>query len=193
MQAVGWLGEVQASRQVSLFCLTLLVGISLALGWRLPDVWRWARQADRLSVETERHGPVAPPRDLPISISVEVGEEVRRQPPLLLSGALLLAQHWGPYLLAHLSSELLRLDVPAYASVNTLWVSCANSLLVGVVFWSEGGRETGTSTHLCICDAFCDWRICRHLSCRGNGPLPHKLPQELQAPSGRKLKPLLLL
>lgn len=39
------------------------------------------------------------------------------------------------YLVMCIACELLGLAVPAYISINLLWLECANSVLVGLVFW----------------------------------------------------------
>ncbi|XP_076132849.1 uncharacterized protein LOC143114895 [Alosa pseudoharengus] len=131
--------------------------------------------------------------DLPIwSVEMEGQPPCQRGPPLYVTCVLLFAVPWCPYLLLHLSSQLLQLSVPSYVSVNTLWLSCANSLLAGITSWALARQDKGTSTH--HLDAVCDWRIPSYVSYRGNSPGPlHKVPLELQTPSERKLKPLLLL
>lgn len=191
--------EVQVSRQVTLFCLPLLVGVVVTLLLHLPDVPRWVAHINRQTARMEWMDD-SESRDLPVSCVDAQYPSLRdcqRHPPLYLSCVLLWAVHWCPYLLVHLSSEMLELAVPSYASVNTLWLSCANSLLVGIIYWRHGGHQDGhqhldfITQHL---DAICDWKIAGYLSYHSNhDPPPHKLPLELQTPSDRKLKPLLLL
>lgn len=192
--------EVQASRQVTLFCLVLLMGVVVTLLLHLPRVPRWICHINRLTAETEGADgsesldiPPAAQGDLPVACVDPEGRSPRRRPPpLYLSCVLLLAVHWGPYLLVHLSSELLQLAVPSYASVNTLWLSCANSLLVGIAYWRHGGHQ-GSGFDARHLDAVCNWKIAGYLSFHGNqDPPEHKLPLDLLTPSDRKLKPLLL-
>ncbi|KAG5281699.1 hypothetical protein AALO_G00047820 [Alosa alosa] len=220
-QLVGWarVCEVRVAWEVSLFCLVLLMVVGVVLLLHLPHVPRWTRLIHCLTVEREAVGmarsnlavthsktpltqadvPVSNSKmplthaDLPIwSVEMEGQPPCQRGPPLYVTCVLLFAVPWCPYLLLHLSSQLLQLSVPSYVSVNTLWLSCANSLLAGITSWARARQDTGTSTH--HLDAVCDWRIPSYVSYRGNSPGPlHKVPLELQTPSERKLKPLLLL
>uniref|UniRef100_A0A8C7QM02 Uncharacterized protein n=1 Tax=Oncorhynchus mykiss TaxID=8022 RepID=A0A8C7QM02_ONCMY len=56
------------------------------------------------------------------------------RPPLYLSLTLDFGTTWASYLVMCIACELLSLAVPAYISINLLWLECANSVLVGLVF-----------------------------------------------------------
>uniref|UniRef100_A0A8B9KL36 Si:dkeyp-100a1.6 n=1 Tax=Astyanax mexicanus TaxID=7994 RepID=A0A8B9KL36_ASTMX len=45
--------------------------------------------------------------------------------------------NWTPYLIMSVACDLLGFAVPAYATVNLLWMACANSLITGLAFWQS--------------------------------------------------------
>uniref|UniRef100_A0A671R0Z3 Probable G-protein coupled receptor 160 n=1 Tax=Sinocyclocheilus anshuiensis TaxID=1608454 RepID=A0A671R0Z3_9TELE len=85
---------------------------------------------------------------------------------LILLLTLGFALNWMPYLLMCLACALVGFVVPAYASVNLLWMACANSVLVGIAFWcrSDGSGPLGKFP-----DDTCLWNIYWHLS-KGTSP-----------------------
>ncbi|XP_062396783.1 uncharacterized protein LOC134087355 [Sardina pilchardus] len=132
------------------------------------------------------------------SVEMEMQHPCQRDPPIYVACVLLFAVPWCPYLLMHLSSQLLEMAVPSYVSVNTLWLSSANSLLAGITSWALARQEdTGGTTGASIqhLDPACDWRIPIYLSYRGNSSGPwNQVPLELQTQtSEKKLKPQLLI
>uniref|UniRef100_A0A673HF38 Probable G-protein coupled receptor 160 n=1 Tax=Sinocyclocheilus rhinocerous TaxID=307959 RepID=A0A673HF38_9TELE len=85
---------------------------------------------------------------------------------LILLLTLGFALNWMPYLLMCLVCALVGFVVPAYASVNLLWMACTNSVLVGIAFWfrSDGSGPLGKFP-----DDTCLWNIYWHLS-KGTSP-----------------------
>ncbi|XP_062315610.1 probable G-protein coupled receptor 160 [Osmerus eperlanus] len=135
--------KMQDSTSMSFF----FAGISMAICFvllpfcsRLP---MWLREANRLSVQdssatlksdlyfskTLFNGQRS---DEKHTLVVETGQEV---PPLYVSLMLCFTVTWMPFIVISLLCTVMGFAVPSYITVNTLWVECANSLLMGIVFW----------------------------------------------------------
>lgn len=52
---------------------------------------------------------------------------------------------WALYLVMCITCELLGLAVPTYFAMNILWLECANSLLVGLMFRLKSDWPTAIS------------------------------------------------
>uniref|UniRef100_A0A672PD56 Si:dkeyp-100a1.6 n=1 Tax=Sinocyclocheilus grahami TaxID=75366 RepID=A0A672PD56_SINGR len=100
-----------------------------------------------------------------MQISIAVGL-ILLSPPLFVRLTLGFALNWIPYLLMCLVCAFLGFVVPAYASVNLLWMACANSVLVGIAFWFRSARTGPLRT---FPDDTCLWNIYWHLS-KGTTP-----------------------
>lgn len=70
------------------------------------------------------------------------------------------ATNWGPFLFVTTVFWCLDFNAPSYISLNLLWLMCANSLVVGVIFASSG-EASGLSVS--ALDEICDWEMCRVL------------------------------
>uniref|UniRef100_A0A3B5BBT3 Uncharacterized protein n=1 Tax=Stegastes partitus TaxID=144197 RepID=A0A3B5BBT3_9TELE len=74
-------------------------------------------------------------------------ENIKQRPPLWFSLTLGFGVFWMPYLALCVACLVLGFAVPAYISVNLLLLECANSLLIGVVFWVKS-KTRGPYSHL---------------------------------------------
>uniref|UniRef100_A0A8C8DN75 Uncharacterized protein n=1 Tax=Oryzias sinensis TaxID=183150 RepID=A0A8C8DN75_9TELE len=88
-------------------------------------------------------------------------ETIWPRPPLWTSLTLGFSTFWMPYLVVSLICQLCGFPVPAYISVNLLWLECTNSLMTGVVFWVRS-KTTGPYDNLP--ENVCLWHIYWHLS-----------------------------
>ncbi|XP_074537740.1 putative G-protein coupled receptor 160 [Halichoeres trimaculatus] len=93
-----------------------------------------------------------------------------QRPPLWLSLTLGFGLFWMPYLVVSVGCWLIGLVVPAYLTVNILWLECVNSLIVGVVFWVKSKTQGPYSN---LPGNVCSWQVFWHLS---------KGTQQLQPP-----------
>uniref|UniRef100_A0A4W6G680 Uncharacterized protein n=1 Tax=Lates calcarifer TaxID=8187 RepID=A0A4W6G680_LATCA len=112
-------------------------------------------------------------------------ETIESRPPLWFSLTLGFTIFWMPYLAVSVACLVFGYGVPAYITVNLLWLECTNSLLVGVVFWIKG-RSLGPYSHLP--ENVCLWRIYWYLS---KGTQQQQLPVAVFNPSKDKRNTLL--
>lgn len=183
--------EVDESVPVSFFGLTVLAALLCVMLPFLPRVPRWLREADRLSQVREEQKSHS--SDLFIATGGEkqgqqdVGTRSWERPPLWASLALGFGTFWTPYLTLSAVCLLLDLGVPAYVTVNVLWLECANSFLMGLVFWTRSSREGPYSQ---LPDNVCLWNLYWHLS---NGTRDQGLPIAVFNPSKVKRSSLFLV
>ncbi|KAG8002792.1 hypothetical protein GBF38_015362 [Nibea albiflora] len=179
--------EVSESKLISYFILVLLTALICAMLPFWQSIPQWLMEADRLSEvegELENHR-----RDMSI-ISANCAETkscneedlegiVRPRPPLWFSVMLAFSVFWMPYFVVSLICLIFSFGLPAYVSVNLLWVECTNSLLMGVVFWRKSSTHEPYS-HLP--ENVCSWHVFWHLS---KGPQPNAVlnpPEEKKTP-----------
>nr|XP_046220403.1 probable G-protein coupled receptor 160 [Oncorhynchus gorbuscha] len=137
--------------QESVFVVHFSVGISVAICCVMLLHYKqmplWLKETNRLSVQRDKVNPMLQSHlrfryaklqqlggdeDEQKALSVETE---RQRPPLYLSLTLDFGTTWASYLVMCIACELLGLAVPAYISINLLWLEFANSVLVGLVFW----------------------------------------------------------
>ncbi|XP_061114968.1 probable G-protein coupled receptor 160 [Conger conger] len=93
--------------------------------------------------------------------------------PLLLRLALGFALTWGPFVTLSAACVLLNMPIPAYLSVNIIWLLCSNSVLLAAALWVKRERAWACEG---LPDDTCAWSLYwRH----GNGGLESKLQEEL--------------
>uniref|UniRef100_A0AAY4BAY0 G-protein coupled receptors family 1 profile domain-containing protein n=1 Tax=Denticeps clupeoides TaxID=299321 RepID=A0AAY4BAY0_9TELE len=149
---------VEVSHVVTCSCLIAFSAICFLLTIYYKDIVRWTRQANRLSSARE-----IPQAELHSDLSLsyfKLQEQGREQPitdgssspkpPLFIAFTLCFALHWGPYLLMIMVTEILDMAIPAYTTVNSLWMVCANSFMVGMMFWLKSDK-LGPGGFLNIC------------------------------------------
>lgn len=83
------------------------------------------------------------------------------RPPLWFSLTLGFGIFWMPYLTVTVACLVYGFGIPAYVTVNLLWLECTNSLLVGVMFWIKS-KTLGPYSHLP--ENVCSWHVYWHLS-----------------------------
>lgn len=170
----GWIKalvcEVEESTVIIYFIWVLFVSIICAMLPFLPSFPQWLKEADRLSEEREEqenHNS-----DLFLStkctkskLSLEHQEKkISGRPPLWLSLTLSFGSFWMPYLTISATCQFFGLGVPAYVTVNVLWVECTNSLLTGFMFWAKSNKQ---GPYCQLPNNVCLWHVFWHLS-KGN-------------------------
>uniref|UniRef100_A0A8C1ZCK5 Si:dkeyp-100a1.6 n=1 Tax=Cyprinus carpio TaxID=7962 RepID=A0A8C1ZCK5_CYPCA len=156
--------RVHGSTVVFQFSMQISISVGLILLFYFKTTIGWIRKANKL-----KNTAFALEKDqlLPYNQVGEGGNsETQSSPPLFVSLTLGFALNWIPYLLMCLVCAFLGFLVPAYASVNLLWMACANSVLVGIAFWFRSAR-TGPLRK--FPDDTCLWNIYWHL---GKGTTP---------------------
>lgn len=159
--------EVQESTLISYFT----VGLFLAVMCTMLPFWsmipQWVREADRISIaraESENRSDLLfTPTNCMETKGIEekpLEETVYPRPPLWFSIILGFSLFWMPYLTVSVVCILLGFGVPAYITVNLLWLECTVSLLMGVVFWAN----SGTQGPYRLPENVCMWPIYWHLS-----------------------------
>ncbi|KAJ3587026.1 hypothetical protein NHX12_013417 [Muraenolepis orangiensis] len=161
--------EVQRSLFFNAFVVLLLILTICSLLPHYSAIPAWYRKANRLSEQRDQ------PRHTPKSdlLHKTVGQngngdaeardllETAHPPSLSISLMLGFSSIWLPYLLLSAFIACFGLGIPAYITINLMWLECTNSLLVGCVFWLRS-NELGQYTHLP--DNICSWRTFLQLS-----------------------------
>ncbi|XP_069383481.1 probable G-protein coupled receptor 160 isoform X2 [Paralichthys olivaceus] len=127
--------EEKESMLITYFLLGLFAAVTLTMLPFSTSIPMWVREANRLSELREKH--VDQRSDL---FTVSPSTETKSMSVACL---------------------VLGFGVPAYITVNLLWIECTNSLLVGVVFWVKS-RSLGPYCHLP--ENVCLWHVFWHLS-----------------------------
>ncbi|XP_057182813.1 probable G-protein coupled receptor 160 [Triplophysa rosa] len=145
--------RVHGATVVSHFCAELSVAVAVVLLLHQKKLIGWIRRANQMSdcavLEKGRYVSYGP-----------LGE--RGDSPSLFVGLTLgFAVTWMPYLFICVACDLVGLVVPAYASVNLLWMACVNSALAGAALWC---RSDGTGPFFNVPDDICLWNVYWHLS-----------------------------
>ncbi|XP_052459528.1 probable G-protein coupled receptor 160 [Carassius gibelio] len=151
--------RVHGSSVAFQFSMQVSIAVALILLLYFKKMIGWIRRANKLAA-----------KDQNFLNSQDGGcgnsEVEENSTPLFVSLTLGFASNWMPYLLMCLACALMGFVVPAYASVNLLWMACANSVLVGIAFWfrSDGSGPLGKFP-----DDTCLWKNYWHLS-KGTSP-----------------------
>ncbi|XP_036961040.1 probable G-protein coupled receptor 160 [Acanthopagrus latus] len=178
--------EVEESPLISCFTLLLFTAVICAMLPFWSSILKWQEEADRLSeAREEQENPKSDFLFVSTNCATEAEssqethlEEINRpRPPLWLSLTLGFAMFWMPYLFISVLCLVLGFGVPAYITVNVLWMECTNSLLMGVVFWAKSST-LGPYDHLP--ENVCLWHVYWHLS-KGTGQ--RQLPVAVFNPS----------
>ncbi|XP_056319086.1 probable G-protein coupled receptor 160 [Danio aesculapii] len=142
--------------QFSMYVLTVMILILLL---HLKKLTGWVSRAKKLAkLENLTFLSDQDYSQIEESGNSEIPES---SPPLFVSLTLGFAMNWVPYLLISVTCVLVDFAVPAYASVNLLWMACANSLMVGIAFWLKSDK-IGPFTK--FPDDTCFWKVYWHLS-----------------------------
>lgn len=166
--------EVDDSMPIGLFVLTVFAAFICVMLPFLPRVPQWVKEADRLSEVREKQKSHS--SDLFISTDIKgqmekcLGRTDLRRPPLWISLALGFGTFWIPYLMISSVCLLFNLGLPAYITVNVLWLECTNSFLTGIVFWTKTNKQGPYSQ---LPENVCLWNVYWHLS---KGTRDERLP-----------------
>lgn len=161
--------EVDESILITYFVLAIFAAVIIAMVPFWSKIPQWVQEVDRLSEAREKQGnqksdlfSTSMPCD-----ETKRGEEnylegpLQPRPPLWLSLTLGFSTFWMPYLTVTVACTVFGLGVPAYISVNLLWLECTNSLMVGAIFWAKS-KVLGPYSHLP--ENVCLWHLYWHLS-----------------------------
>lgn len=184
--------EVDDSMPVALFGLTVFAAVICVMVPFLPRVPRWVKEADRLA--EVRGKQKSHSSDLFVSTDSN-GREVEKRPmrtnserpPLWISLALGFGTFWIPYLTISSVCLLFDVGVPAYITVNVLWLECTNSFLAAFVFWTRSNKEGPYSQ---LPENVCLWNVYWHLS---NGTRDERPPTAVFNPCKAKSTGVLLV
>lgn len=177
--------EVEASLLVPYFELLVFITVLFAMLPFLSRIPRWVKEAERICEMREekehQHSDLLVSAPCTETRSREDNHlEETALPPLWLSLTLAFTVTWAPYLVASAVCLLLGYDVPAYISVNLLWLECTNSLMMGVVFWV---KSNWLGPYSRLPDKVCAWHVYWHLS---KGTWQQQPPMAVFNPSGQK-------
>ncbi|KAG9270305.1 putative G-protein coupled receptor 160 [Astyanax mexicanus] len=161
---------VHGSAVVSYFNFSLSIVASAVLLLHCRGISHWVRLVNKLN--SRKSWPFTPRSDIAFSNMAEklkertagelcTDDDQQSRPPLLVSLTLCFVFNWTPYLIMSVACDLLGFAVPAYATVNLLWMACANSLITGLAFWYSSD-ELGPFCKLP--DDICAWSFYWHLS-----------------------------
>ncbi|XP_068198828.1 probable G-protein coupled receptor 160 [Antennarius striatus] len=184
--------DVEESVLISYFTLVLFIAVLCATVPFWPNIPLWLKEADRIAVLREEQDPQK--SDLfYISVNLtktEVSDNSQEEtvwphPPLWLALTLGFSLFWMPYLTMSVAYMVLDFRVPAYISVNIMWLECTNSLLIGIMFWRKS-NTSGPYSHLP--ENVCLWIVYWYLS---KGMQHHQLPVAVFNPSKGKKNNLL--
>lgn len=181
--------EVKESTVVTYFILiTFTVVLCAALPY-FSSISQWLEEADQLSKTREERDNQASDF-LVVSFKhteMKFNEENQKKPsrpPLWLSLMLGFAVFWMPYLSTSAICLLLGFGVPAYITINVLWLECTNSLLIGVVFWANSDLQ---GPYCNLPENVCLWRVYWYLS---RGTWTQQQPNAVFNPSKAKREAL---
>lgn len=177
--------KVQESTVITCFILITFTAVLCAVLPYFSSIPEWLEEADQLSKTREEKDNqmsdflVVSPKPGETKFSEE-DREKPNGPPLGLSLVLGFAVFWMPYLSTSAICLLLGFGVPAYITVNVLWLECTNSLLMGVVFWANSDLQ---GPYCNLPENVCLWRVYWHLS---RGTAKQQQPKAVFNPSRAK-------
>ncbi|XP_040009902.1 probable G-protein coupled receptor 160 [Xiphias gladius] len=179
--------EVEESPLVNYFIFGLFTTVIFTMLPFWSSIPRWVKEADRLcelrdAQENQRSDLLisTPTTEQKSSKEDYLEETIQSRPPLWFSLILGFTMFWIPYLALSAACLVLVNSVPAYISVNLLWLECTNTLLGGVVFWVNS-KSVGPYSRLP--GNVCLWNVYWHLS---KGTWQQQLPIAVFNPSKEK-------
>ncbi|KAM4563832.1 putative G-protein coupled receptor 160 isoform 1-T2 [Odontesthes bonariensis] len=184
--------EVKESTLIPVLHFGLFMASLLTVLPYWSEIPRWLKEADRIyEAREQKENPMS---DLFFTSahSSDISEKTFLEnnwsrPPLWLSLTLGFLVFWMPYLAVTVACMIGGISVPAYISVNLLWLDCTNSFLTGVVFLVKSKTQGPQSN---LPENMCSWQIYWHLS---KGTQQFILPKAVFNPSKEKINHLLLV
>ncbi|XP_042348531.1 probable G-protein coupled receptor 160 [Plectropomus leopardus] len=184
--------QVEESALIAYFILGLFTCVICTMLPYWSMIPQWLKEAERLSEEREEQGNqssdflfISTNNTETKSSKENYQETVQPYPPLWFSLTLGFGVFWIPYLTVSVACMVLGYGVPAYITVNLLWLECTNSFLMGVVFWVNSKSQGPYSQ---LPENVCLWHVYWHLS---KGTRQHQLPVAVFNPSKVKRNSLL--
>lgn len=159
--------EIQESKVVT---YSVIVMFNLMFFVLLPywsSIPQWVKEADQIlearekTVKTKTSDLVKIINITPEEIKCTKEDYAKPRPSMHISLLLGFGVIWIPYLSVSTVCALFEFGIPAYISVNLLWVQCINSVLAGTVFWL---RSNTVGPYSNLPDNVCLWQIYWHLS-----------------------------
>ncbi|XP_070824627.1 uncharacterized protein [Chaetodon trifascialis] len=170
--------EVQESIVITYFTLVLFTAVLCATLPFWSSIPQWLKEADLLA--KMREGQQNQRSDLMFistnctdAKSKENYQEVTSspRPPLWLSLTMGFSVFWISYLATCVTCLAFGFGVPSYISMNTLWLECTNSFLMGVVFWAKSNTRGPYSN---LPENVCLWHVYWHLT-KATGQQQHPI------------------
>ncbi|XP_049920100.1 probable G-protein coupled receptor 160 [Epinephelus moara] len=185
--------DVEESALITYFILGLFAVVICTMLPYWSMIPQWLKEADRLSEAREEQENQSSDllftstncTETKSGMENNLEETVQPYPPLWFSLTLGFSIFWMPYLTVSVGCLILGYGVPAYITVNLLWLECANSFLMGVVFWVNSKSQGPYSQ---LPENVCLWHVYWHLS---RGTRQQKLPVAVFNPSKAKRNTLL--
>ncbi|XP_041859601.1 probable G-protein coupled receptor 160 [Melanotaenia boesemani] len=163
--------EVEESTLITVSNMGLLAAAVLILLPFWSKIPPWVEEADRIYESREKQenkrsdlsftSTWTYSMETKISKIKELEKNSWWRPPLWFSLVLCFTMFWVPYLVMFAGCIIYGFAVPAYISVNLLWLECINSFLIGVVFWVKSKTQGQYSN---LPENVCMWQIYWHLS-----------------------------
>uniref|UniRef100_UPI0037E79E17 probable G-protein coupled receptor 160 n=1 Tax=Semicossyphus pulcher TaxID=241346 RepID=UPI0037E79E17 len=185
--------KVDESTLITIFILVLFIAVinSMLPFWSM--IPRWIKEANRLSEAREEQEKERSDllftwdkcKETKSSEQNYLEETSWSRPPLWISLTLGFGLFWMPYLAVSVACLLFGFEVPAYITVNVLWLECTNSLLVGLVFLVNSKMQGPYSR---LPEDVCSWHVFWHLS---KGTEKQKNSMAMFNPTKEKKKTLL--
>lgn len=175
--------EISESPFITYFVVVVFTALIIAMVPFWSKIPQWLNEADRLSELREKQGDHNSETFFTSTLCGETKSSednyldglTQPRPTLWLSLMLGFSTFWMPYLTVLVACMVFGLGVPAYISVNLLWLECTKSIMVGILFWVHS-ETLGPQNH--IPENVCLWHLYWHLS-RGTQN-PHQLSQGKQ-------------
>lgn len=156
--------EIQESKVVAYSVIALSTLMFFVLLPYLSLIPQWVKEADRI-FEVRQDITETKTSDMMTTIT---GENIKctkedfaiSRPSMHISLILGFGVIWMPYLAVTTFCVVFEFGIPAYISVNLLWVQCINSLLAGTVFWLRSdtvGPYSSSSDNVCLWHAY--WHL----------------------------------
>lgn len=160
--------EIQESKAVTYSVIAMFNVMLLVLLPYWSSIPQWVKEADQIfdarekTVKTKTSDLITIKTvTLEDEITSTKKESAKSRPSMYISLLLGFGVIWTPYLSVTTICSLFEFGIPAYISVNLLWVQCINSLLAGTVFWL---RSNSVGPYSNLPDNICSWQVYWHLS-----------------------------
>ncbi|KAM6928591.1 putative G-protein coupled receptor 160 [Lycodopsis pacificus] len=160
--------EVRESTLINYFILGLFSAVGCTMLPFYSMIPKWVGEANRISeAREERENQSSDLLFTSTNCTETKGieenppeETVYPRPPLWFSLILGFSLTWMLYLVMSVVCISLSFRVPAYITVNLLWVECTNSFLTGMMFWANSNKQGPYS----LPENACPWPVYWHLS-----------------------------